>query len=253
MTGSSEDRPLTPRVVAFVNGELGRSLLQMIPQHLLAVVVDSGCHYKYGPLSAMYWDTPWYYADSPDLGRYLEGGAYTHGICAGLRTILGKPVLDAFPCGILNVHTSLLPEGRGAHPNAWTIAWRLSAGVTLHLMDEGVDTGPLVAQAETKYTEVDTAATLQARLLRDAEDLMRKTIPAWLAGELEARPQPSTGYPTRRKSDLENLSIDASRQYHASELIDVLRARTYPPFPGAKYTAPDGRTYRVRVQIEEDR
>src|ERR1700694_5912727 len=65
------------------------------------------------------------------------------GVSANFGYILKSPMLDLLPLGCINLHTALLPYNRGAHPNVWSIAEGTPAGVTLHYIDEGVDTGDI--------------------------------------------------------------------------------------------------------------
>ncbi len=176
----------------------------------------------------------------------------THGICAGFREIIAPEVIALFPFGILNIHTSLLPIGRGAYPNVWAIINGSAAGVTAHLIDSGIDTGPIIAQRSVVVRDHDTAKTLHERLNGVAESLMRDVIPGWLRGEYKAVAQGGTLSPTKRKEDLETLQILADRRYFGTEIVDLLRARTFPPYPGIRYLAPDGKKYRLRIEMEPE-
>src|SRR5215470_9599709 len=75
-----------------------------------------------------------------------------------------RPEFLALFGSVLNLHPALLPHNRGAHPNVWSLVESTPAGVTLHHVDPGVDTGDIVAQAEVPVEPVDTAETLYARL-----------------------------------------------------------------------------------------
>ena len=104
--------------------------------------------------------------------------------------ILRANVLEIPPHGCLNVHGSLLPKYRGAAPaQAAILAGETETGITLMLMDEGMDTGPIVAQASCSITPDDTAATLREKLCRLGADLLIETLPPWLAGEISPQPQ----------------------------------------------------------------
>jgi phosphoribosylglycinamide formyltransferase-1 len=84
-------------------------------------------------------------------------------VCAGFMRILGPAFLQRFR--VTNTHPSLLPSFPGAHavPDALAYGVKLT-GVTVHLVDEGVDTGPVVAQAAVPVLPDDTAQTLHARI-----------------------------------------------------------------------------------------
>lgn len=119
--------------------------------------------------------------------------------------ILPRGVLEAPRVGCVNVHASLLPRWRGAAPIQWSIVHGdRETGVTLMQMDEGMDTGPILAMARTAVEPDDTASTLGARLSHMGAELLRKELPRYVAGELTPQPQdPSkvTTAPLLRKED----------------------------------------------------
>ena len=86
-------------------------------------------------------------------------------VCAGFMRILGRPVLEAFPQRVVNTHPALLPAFPGAHAVREALDYGVKVtGVTVHLVDEGVDTGPVVAQAAVPVEPGDTEQTLHARI-----------------------------------------------------------------------------------------
>jgi methionyl-tRNA formyltransferase len=104
--------------------------------------------------------------------------------------ILPRAVLDAPRAGCVNVHASLLPRWRGAAPIQWSIVHGDSVtGVTLMLMDEGMDTGPILATASTPIGPDDDAAILSQRLSKMGAWLLRQELPRYLAGDLEPHAQ----------------------------------------------------------------
>jgi phosphoribosylglycinamide formyltransferase-1 len=88
-------------------------------------------------------------------------------VCAGFMKILGPAVVDRFP--LVNTHPALLPAFPGAHAVADALAHGVKlSGVTVHLVDRGVDTGPIVAQAAVPVLPGDDEATLHSRI-KDVE------------------------------------------------------------------------------------
>jgi methionyl-tRNA formyltransferase len=164
--------------------------------------------------------------------------------------LLRRPVLDAPRLGTLNLHPALLPHNRGAHPNVWSIVDRTPAGVTLHYVDEEVDTGDIAAQCEVPVHPADTAATLYRRLEDAAIQLFKECWPMIRADSVPRTPQHGT--PTyHRTADLARLDrIDPNGIYRASDLIDLLRARTFHPYPGAYLDLGNRRVY-LRLELEE--
>jgi phosphoribosylglycinamide formyltransferase-1 len=86
-------------------------------------------------------------------------------VCAGFMRLLGRPVLERFPSRVVNTHPALLPAFPGAHAVADALAYGVKVtGVTVHLVDEGVDTGPVIAQRAVDVEPGDTEASLHARI-----------------------------------------------------------------------------------------
>jgi formyltetrahydrofolate-dependent phosphoribosylglycinamide formyltransferase len=86
-------------------------------------------------------------------------------VCAGFMRILGSAVLERFPQRVVNTHPALLPAFPGAHAVREALAHGVKlTGVTVHLVDEGVDTGPVVAQAAVPVLPGDTEQSLHARI-----------------------------------------------------------------------------------------
>lgn len=86
-------------------------------------------------------------------------------VCAGFMRILGTAVLDAFPWRIVNTHPALLPAFPGAHGVRDALAYGARVtGCTVHLVDDGVDTGPILAQRAVDIREDDDEAALHERI-----------------------------------------------------------------------------------------
>ncbi len=130
------------------------------------------------------------------LSRHTETLAALHAtdadvfILAAYGQILRANVLEIPPHGVIGLHASLLPRWRGAAPVAAAIrADDTQTGVTLMLTEEGLDTGPILAQVAVPIRGDDTRATLTARLAELAAELLVAHLPAWLASEITPTPQ----------------------------------------------------------------
>jgi phosphoribosylglycinamide formyltransferase-1 len=98
-------------------------------------------------------------------------------VCAGFMRLLGPAVLEAFPQRVVNTHPALLPSFPGAHAVADALAYGVKVtGVTVHLVDEGVDTGPVLAQAAVEVLPDDTEASLHARIQGVEQPLYVETV-----------------------------------------------------------------------------
>lgn len=113
-------------------------------------------------------------------------------VLAGFMRILGAPLLALFPFRIVNVHPALCPAFPGADAPAQAIAARVRiSGCTVHLVDSGVDTGPILAQAAVPVAIDDTAATLHARIQIYEHRLLPEVLDAIARGVITLGPVPT--------------------------------------------------------------
>ncbi|MBN1177685.1 MAG: methionyl-tRNA formyltransferase [Anaerolineae bacterium] len=144
--------------------------------------------------------------------------------------LLTSDVLTLPPHGCVNVHTSLLPRWRGAAPvTAAILAGDAVTGVTVMKLDEGLDTGPILAQREEPIRADDTTASLLARLGHVGIALLLETLPAYLAGYITPRPQPGTGVTVCERLEKKDGRLEWTRS--AVELDRQVRA--FVPWPRA--------------------
>jgi len=100
-------------------------------------------------------------------------------VSAGFMKILGPGFLGEIGCPMLNTHPALLPAFPGAHPVADTLAYGVKVtGATVHLVDDGVDTGPVLAQAAVEVQTGDTADELHERIKIEERRLLVATVAA---------------------------------------------------------------------------
>jgi phosphoribosylglycinamide formyltransferase 1 len=106
-------------------------------------------------------------------------------VLAGYMQILTPAFLDRFDGRVLNVHPSLLPAFPGAHAVEEALEHGVKVtGATVHFVDEGVDTGPIVLQEAVPVREDDTAQTLHARIQEVEHRLLPRAVRLFLDGKL---------------------------------------------------------------------
>jgi methionyl-tRNA formyltransferase len=138
--------------------------------------------------------------------------------------------------GCLNLHPSLLPKYRGPAPVTGAIlAGDEVTGVSLMLLDEGMDTGPIIAQRERRVYESDDAATLTDTLFADGAALLIESLPGWIDGTIPAVEQDDER--ATYTSKLERADGLADWELGAEAL--ARRQRAYTPWPGL-YTTWEG-------------
>ena len=161
-------------------------------------------------------------------------------VVAAYGLLLPPAVLAVTPRGCVNVHPSLLPRHRGPSPVAGAIlAGGGTTGVSLMLMDQGYDTGPLLAQEALPILPHDTTLSLTERLAQAGARMLQQLLPQFLLGEVVPRPQEGPATYTRLIKKEEG---EMGWRLSAREL--GLRVRAFSPWPGT-YTRFRGKRLEV--------
>ena len=120
-----------------------------------------------------------------EMAEWLADRGIELVVLAGFMQLLTAPFLGRFPGRILNVHPSLLPAFPGAHAVEDALAHGVKVtGATVHFVDEGVDSGPIVLQEAVEVREGDTAETLHARIQQVEHRLLPEAVRLFLDGKL---------------------------------------------------------------------
>ncbi|MFQ5860312.1 MAG: methionyl-tRNA formyltransferase [Dehalococcoidia bacterium] len=169
-------------------------------------------------------------------------------VVAAYGKLLPPQVLQTPPHGCLNLHPSLLPRHRGPSPVVSALVEVDEVtGVTIILMDTGMDTGPILAQREEPIQPKDTAQSLTERLLRLGAELLKETLPPWLRGELT--PQAQDEAQATKTALVRKEHGQAPWHLPAQDLERCLRA--YTPWPGL-YTHWRGRLLKILEAVPLD-
>ncbi len=151
-------------------------------------------------------------------------------VVAAYGRILPKGLLALPQRGCINVHASLLPRYRGAAPiPAAILSGDAQTGVTIMLMEETLDTGPILSQSALHIEPEDTTGSLTEKLANLGAQLLVDTLPDWLAGRSTARPQDESQATMAKMIQREDGRI---RWTEPAEMI-ARRCRAYSPWPGA--------------------
>ena len=123
-----------------------------------------------------------------------ECGNYDFIVSFGYRYILKKELIEKIKCPIFNLHISYLPYNRGSHPNFWSFYDKTPSGVTIHLIDDGIDTGPIIYQKKLNFNKYKTTFEQTYYKLRfELENLFIKNINNIIKGTWTAKPQKKIG------------------------------------------------------------
>ena len=124
--------------------------------------------------------------DKIDLD-FVKGGDFSFLISFGYRYILTKDILDEFGDKAINLHISYLPWNKGADPNFWSFLHNTPKGVTIHHIDEGLDTGDIILQIKLFFENGHTLASTYEMLMREVVYLFEKNWPFLKEGSCLSR------------------------------------------------------------------
>jgi len=125
--------------------------------------------------------------------KVLLESRYDFIISYGYRHIINKEVVQFYKDRIINLHISLLPWNRGADPNIWSFIDNTPKGVSIHYIDEEIDTGDIIEQKEVNIQNDETLATSYQKLSYEIENLFKVTWPLIKLGKNNRFNQTSGG------------------------------------------------------------
>ena len=191
-----------------------------------------------------------------DFHKYLSD--YDLAISYFYPHILKEHEFNAPKYGTFNVHIGALPYGRGAMPNVWSIVDDFPAGIAIHKMDSGIDTGDVISRALVKKLPTDTGETLYWRLVTESCAFFLKSFPSieqslLNEGGLFGIKQVGE-YLTYRARDVNRIDDLESVFGHslAHQFVNILRARTFAGHESAYIYDEHGRKVFVRVSLASE-
>jgi methionyl-tRNA formyltransferase len=150
-------------------------------------------------------------------------------VVAAFGQILPPEVLALPKFGCINVHPSLLPRYRGASPIATAILQGDEiTGVTIMLLDVGMDTGPILSWKEVPISDDDTTGSLAAKLAQVGAQSLMETLPLWIDGRIKPQPQEES----RASYSKVITKGDGEMDWRLSALELWRRVRAFDPWPG---------------------
>lgn len=169
------------------------------------------------------------------------------GICLGYMEIIKKETLDMPKHGIMNVHGGKLPKYRGRAPISRAIMnGEKFLTLTLHKMDEGVDSGDVCLETILPITDKDDLNTLYAKCSAETAPLVERYFNTFDRGMLDCKKQDLTDSKPFRKITDEERKVDWNKS--AREIFNLIRALV-PPFPGAFFECNGNRFHALRSEI----
>lgn len=163
--------------------------------------------------------------------------------------LVKPPLLNLPKYGFINSHPSLLPYNRGKHPNFWALVEQVPFGVSFHIVDEGIDSGAIIASKRISYNWEDTGGSLYYKAIDATIELFKEIYPEirkMNVSPLEQDSQKSTFHMAKEIDQASKIELD--QQYIARDLINLLRARTFPGQPGCRFVD-EGEEFEIRIEI----
>ena len=164
--------------------------------------------------------------------------------------IYPKEVLEIPTHGVVNLHPAYLPFNRGWHTPSWAILDETPYGATLHVMEESVDSGDIIARKQIEIQPDDTADSLYNRVLDAEEELFKQTWSDLADFSYNTIPQPEEKAISHKRDELQKVQeIDLDGSAKAGEVIKKLRALTTNKINESAYYKVDGERYHIQVNI----
>jgi len=165
--------------------------------------------------------------------------------------ILKKEFIQLFPYGCINLHNSYLPYNRGKYPHVWAIYDNSKYGVSIHYIDEKIDSGDIIARREIKIKPTDIAGDLYERSLKEIVKLFIDTWPKIKQGKIKRIQQNNKIATYHFAKDVKTLDfIDLNKKYTGRELINQLRCRSFTNKTYA-YCIYKGKKIYIKISLSE--
>ena len=230
----------------FVGSKISSHLINNYCQDLSLIVCTSKNEiYEYGNRKKI----P--VCEYSEIDKLSHEDKFDLGILAWWPKIIKEPLLSLPKQGFINTHPSLLPYNRGKHYNFWTLVEQTPFGVSLHFIDEGIDTGDIIFQKTLLYDWTDTGETLYNRAQNEMIKLFIDSYDRIRIGNYERIPQNNNIGSYHHSSELNNIcNIDLNATYPIREILNLLRARTFEGHPGCIFEE-NGSKYEITLKIKK--
>lgn len=204
-------------LVFFGSGPVASKSIELLSKHFIIEAIITKPSHKSDPNPVMEFAkkagikiyTP---LNKEELSKQFLSNKFVSeiGLVIDYGIIISQSVISSFPKGILNSHFSLLPQWRGPDPITFAIlSGQGETGVSIMIINDRMDEGQLLAQCSYKMSSDTTGPSLTQSLIEISYELLVKTIPAYLGGEIQPYMQDSTTEPTySRKLTKDDGKID---------------------------------------------
>jgi methionyl-tRNA formyltransferase len=245
------------KVLLFVNGHLGIRVIDFVnqqPRFEISGVVLNACE-KRSPLLLqnllIKYPTLKFFEFSKNLWSLTQLQDVIRNSDLAVSALFGHlipvDVIEHFGFNIVNLHPSLLPIGRGSDPIAWAIIENQKQGVTIHVMERTLDSGPIISQSELEVTFNSTAGDIYDLAMEELLRLFKEFIQKWPT-QIKYTPQegPKSFHRTSELASLRsNLGHGSVELEHS---LRVIQALTYSDGRGARLRLTNGELWEISLK-----
>lgn len=151
----------------------------------------------------------------------------------------------------INIHPGFNPYNRGWYPHAFSIVNSKPAGVTIHEMDSQLDHGKIIYQERVEMKSWDTSGSLYERILKKEKEMLDKYLKDIIEGNYSSEETIVPGNLNTKKNYQELCCIDLKKTATYGEVINLLRATTFPPYDNAYFYDENGEKIYINVQLKK--
>lgn len=246
------------KVCLFVSNYVGYEILKklvLIPVKISLVIIDKkdpGCFND--RIVSICHDNSIIYADYNENICDAISSLKIDLICLLWWSYIIKPEVYSIPIyGAINIHPALLPFNKGKDPNFWAIVDGNPTGVTIHRINEIVDSGDILFQSMVPCDWTDTGRTLYIRLLEESIRLFTSNAIKIFEWDVETFSQGKSATEIRKRADMVSLSqMQLDEPTTCREVMNIIRAKTFEGFPSA-FFYDGGKKYNVTINIQEQK
>lgn len=160
--------------------------------------------------------------------EFIREGRYEFLISYGYRHIIPKEIIDVFEGRCINLHISYLPWNRGADPNLWSFIDDTKKGVTIHILDEGLDTGDILVQSEIDFDRDISLKESYVMLHTEIQKLFKANWEEIKNGKINRTKQPEGGsYHRAKDKDIYAEILSGGYEIKVSELLNRINGGQY--------------------------
>lgn len=192
-------------------------------------------------------------ANRSELNELMATQAFTSklAILIDFGIIVSSEVIKSFPLGIINSHFSLLPEWRGADPITFAIlSGQAKTGVSLMLIDEGMDTGKILTRRSLDIAPDDTSISLTDKLIELSDKLLEQYLPDFISGSLKPKNQP---HPDRATYSRKLTKLDGLIDWSEPASTIERKIRAYQPWPRCSTVINNHRIIILKSHISDNK